>query len=300
MPERPDPVGRVEAAGGVLWQRVDGQVQVAVVHRARYNDWSLPKGKLDRHEPGVLAAVREVREETGCDAVAGRRLGESRYLVLDGLRTLPKTVRWWAMRATGGAFTPGAEVDAVRWLDVRAAQQLVSAGRDVAPLAAFAEHPAESSMVLVLRHGSAGKRKDWSGPDDERPLDDAGRSQAAAAAAVLPVYGPGPVWSAPPLRCRQTVEPLAVRLGTEIQIDSDLAQDCAAALPDRLLRLASERASTVACSQGGAIPYALTALAEASGLTLSAPTAARKGSLWALSFSARRLVGADYTADLTD
>lgn len=282
----------------MLWRRVDGQVQVAVVHRPRYNDWSLPKGKLDRHEPGVLAAAREVREETGFEAVAGRRLGESRYFVLDGVRTLPKTVRWWAMRATGGAFTPGAEVDALRWVDIRAAQKLVSAGRDVGPLVAFAEHPAESSMVLLLRHGSAGKKKDWSGPDDERPLDDMGRSQAAASAAILPVYGPGPVWSAPPLRCQQTVQPLAARLGTEIHLDSDLSQDCATALPDRLLELADEGASTIACSQGGAIPYALAALAETAGLALSDPTA-RKGSLWALSFSARRLIGADYTADLT-
>lgn len=288
----------MEAAGGVLWRRVAGQVQVAVVHRPRYNDWSLPKGKLDRHEQGVCAAVREVREETGAEAVVGRTLGESQYFVLDGSRTVPKTVRWWAMRAIGGHFTPGPEVDALRWLDVAAAQQLVSAGRDVAPLAAFCEHPPETSTVLLLRHGRAGRKQEWSGPDELRPLDDVGRSQAQAAAAVLPVYGPALVLSAPPLRCRQTVQPLSVRLATEIEIDGDLGEDRAEVMPERLLSLANGEPAFVACSQGGAIPYAVTTLAAAFGLVLP-DVQARKGSVWVLSFAAGQLVDADYTADLT-
>ncbi|MDP9466861.1 MAG: NUDIX domain-containing protein, partial [Actinomycetota bacterium] len=65
----------MKAAGGVLWREVDGQVLVAVVHRPRYDDWSLPKGKLDPGELEVVAAVREVQEETGFSCVVGRGLG---------------------------------------------------------------------------------------------------------------------------------------------------------------------------------------------------------------------------------
>jgi len=291
----------VEAAGGVLWRRVDGQVQVAVVHRPRYDDWSLPKGKLYRDELGVLGAAREVREETGFDAVVGRTLGESRYRVLDGSRDVPKTVRWWAMRATSGEFVPGPEVDTMLWLDVPAALRRVSAGRDNGPLTAFADHPPETAMVLLVRHGRAGRKQDWAGPDELRPLDERGRAQALAVADVLPAYGPGRVLSAPVLRCRQTVQVLADRLETELEIDADLAEQSFEALPGRLRSLASLSAdgtATVACSQGGAIPHALEVLTAGSGRAGDAPPA-RKGSLWALSFSAGRLVDADYTADLT-
>jgi len=291
----------VEAAGGVLWRRVDGQVQVAVVHRPRYDDWSLPKGKLERHELGVLGAAREVREETGFDAVVGRTLGESRYRVLDGSRDVPKTVRWWAMRATSGEFAPGPEVDTMLWLDVPAALARVSAGRDSGPLTAFEGCPPETATVLLVRHGRAGRKQDWDGPDELRPLDERGRAQSRAVAEVLPAYGPGRVLSAPALRCRQTVQLLADRLGTELGIDTDLAEQSREALPGRLRALASlsaDGAVTVACSQGGAIPHALDTLTAGTPLANSAMTA-RKGSLWALSFSGERLVDADYTPDLT-
>lgn len=290
--------GHVQAAGGVLWRRAGGEVRVAVVHRPRYDDWSLPKGKLNRDEPRVLAAVREVREETGYDAVVGRTLGESHYRVLDDGRDVPKTVRWWAMRPTGGEFVPGPEVDELLWLDVAAAALRVSAGRDNGPLTAFAEHPPETATVLLVRHGSAGHHKDWDGPDDQRSLDERGRAQSRAVAAVLPAYGPGRVLSAPALRCRQTVQPLADRLGTKVEADPDLAEQSYQALPGRLAGLATDGAATVACSQGGAIPHALHVLATSSGLAVDTMRAG-KGSLWALSFVGGRLVDADYTADLT-
>ena len=292
----------VPAAGGVLWRRVDGRLLVAVVHRPRYDDWSLPKGKLDKGEAGVMAAVREVREETGWTAVAGRTLGESSYRVLDDGRDVPKTVRWWAMRATSGEFAPGTEVDQLVWLDIEAAQQRVTAGRDSGPLQAFAAHPPESTTVLLVRHGSAGSHRDWDGDDDDRPLDRRGELQAEAIADVLPAYGPRRVLAAPPLRCRQTVERLAERLGTAVELDPALAEASAGALPTRLRELGtgsrSDGDAVVACSQGGVIPHAVATLAADAGRPLDVVPAS-KGSLWALSFSHGRLVDVDYTADLT-
>lgn len=109
----------VEAAGGVVVR--DGLV--AVVHRPRYDDWSLPKGHLDPGEGFEEAALREVREETGLRCRITRELGESRYR--DG-RGRPKVVRWFAMEVVGGAFAPNDEVDELRWLAPAEASELLS------------------------------------------------------------------------------------------------------------------------------------------------------------------------------
>ncbi|MEX2289659.1 MAG: NUDIX domain-containing protein [Mycobacteriales bacterium] len=285
----------VRAAGGVLWRRVHDQVQVALVHRPKYDDWSLPKGKLDPGELPVVAALREVCEETGFGAVAGRTLGTSRYRVLDRGRDVQKTVRWWAMRATEGTFLAGAEVDLLRWLPLPAALARASSGYDCAPLRAFAAGPADTTSVLLVRHGSAGDRASWAGDDDHRPLDEAGVAQAAAVAAMLPVYAPTRVLSAPVVRCIQTVRPLADRLGLAVEpveAAREPEQHPAGELTRLLWELAAGGRPAVVCSQGGAIPEAVRAL---SGLP---EVRAHKGSVWALSFAGGRLVDADYTARL--
>jgi len=247
--------------------------------------------------------VREVAEETGFTAYAGRTLGQSDYRVLDRGRDAPKTVRWWAMRAVDGEFTPAAEVDALLWLDVPSALRRVTAGRDSAPLLAFADHPPDTTAVLLVRHGSAGQREDWDGRDDERPLDARGRAEALAAATVLPAYGPDRVLSAPVQRCVETVRPLAERLGQPVEVDPALSEEAHAqdphAIVDRLRALAGEPGAVVACSQGGAIPDAVAALADADDIDPGRITA-RKGSVWALTFSKGRLVDADHTPDLLD
>lgn len=290
MPDLPT----VRAAGGVLWRRVDGLVQVALVHRPKYDDWSLPKGKLDPGEPAVVGAVREVREETGFLAVPGRTLGVSTYRVLDRGRDVEKTVQWWAMRAGPGDFVPGTEVDALRWLPVRSALARVSAGYDCAPLAAFADAPPETTTVLLVRHASAGDREAWTGPDDQRPLDPAGHEQAATLAEVLAVYAPARVLSAPLVRCLDTVRPLADRLGVDVEPVSAASEAenvaTSAALVGLLDKLAVGGEPVVLCSQGGAIPAAIAELTGASDVR------ARKGSLWALSFADGRLVDAAYVA----
>ena len=295
MPERP----LVRAAGGVLWRRaVDGSVEVALVHRPKYGDWSLPKGKLDAGEPAVVGGLREVCEETGFSATVGRTLGVSRYRVLHREREADKTVQWWAMRATSGQFVPGQEVDAVRWLSPRSALARVSAGYDCAPLKSFVEGPPDTTTVLLVRHGSAGDRDAWSGRDEERPLDEAGRAQAETVADVLPVYAPARVLAAPLVRCVETVRPLAHRLGLEVEEAAAASEDenasGPAALVDLVRRLGEDEESVVVCSQGGAIPQAVAAL---TGL---AEVAARKSSVWALSFANGRLVDAHHTSRIGD
>ncbi len=154
----PEPV---RAAGTALWRPGPDGPLVAVVHRPRYDDWSLPKGKLEPGEHPAAAAARETLEETGHTARLGRGLGSSAYDVLvDGVPT-PKTVRWWAAEATGGAFVPGPEVDALRWLPVASARALLTAGRDTAVLDGLVGAPAGAAVLLLVRHGRAGRRGSW-------------------------------------------------------------------------------------------------------------------------------------------
>ncbi|NEE39158.1 NUDIX hydrolase [Streptomyces sp. SID7982] len=131
-----DPRGPViRAAGCVLWRRAPGggSVEVCLVHRPKYGDFSFPKGKLKRHEEPLAAAVREVLEETGHHCTPGPRLPTSHYVV-DGR---PKVVDYWAAEATGGSFTANDEVDRILWLAPDAARARLTQPRDVRQLTAF-------------------------------------------------------------------------------------------------------------------------------------------------------------------
>lgn len=287
----------VQAAGGVLWRPGPaGSVEVAVVHRPRYDDWSLPKGKLTSGEAALAGALREVREETGFAAVAGRTLGTSRYdVLLDGV-LVPKTVRWWAMRATDGAFAPSDEVDELRWLAPDAAAALLTAGRDAAPLRLLVAAGLDTTTVVLVRHGRAGDRASWSGDDDLRPLDDRGRRQAAELAGLLPAYAPVRVLSAPALRCVQTVAPLAEVLAVGVRVEPRFGEDGYADDPEAavqaLLALAAQEGTSVVASQGGAMPGMVEALADRAGLVLGT-SRVRKGAVWALTFRDGILVDED-------
>lgn len=122
----------VRAAGGLVWRTGDdGQVEVLLVHRPRYDDWSFPKGKCDRGESFADAAEREVLEETGFAVEFGAALPEVRYT---DHRGRPKVVRYWTMTVTGGAFAANDEVDEVRWAGIDEARRTLSYPHDAALL----------------------------------------------------------------------------------------------------------------------------------------------------------------------
>jgi 8-oxo-dGTP pyrophosphatase MutT (NUDIX family) len=290
----------VRAAGGVVWRPADGGgVQVCVVHRPKYDDWSLPKGKLDPGEFALPGACREVREETGYAVVAGRTLGTSSYRVLQDGRDVAKQVRWWAMRALDGEFVPDDEVDRLDWLTPPQALRRLGATSYADPLRLFLAHPPTTATVLLVRHGSAGSRAQWDGDDDERPLDELGRRQATALCELLQNYGPRRVVSAPLRRCLETVAPLAGALGVEAEQLAGLSEQAHAQDPGEMAelvrKLADPAVPTVVCSQGGAIPDALEQLVSPD-LLPDSEIRAKKGSTWALSFVGDRVVDADYTA----
>ncbi|SFP24864.1 8-oxo-dGTP diphosphatase [Amycolatopsis arida] len=296
----------VRAAGAVLWRPAAGGPEVAVVHRPRYDDWSLPKGKLDPGETAPVAAAREVAEETGFRAVLGRYLWRVEYDVADAR----KTVDYFAARSGGGRFTPNEEVDELRWLPADRADAALTHAGDVAVLRAFRALPAELTTLLLVRHAKAGKREEWTGDDDLRPLSDAGLRQAAALRVLVRPFEPDRVFAAPRLRCVQTVRGVAEDLGVEIRHEPLLGEEGYWKDPvlgvARLLAIVADGGTPVVCSQGGVIPDVVATLAERDGVALPAakpgtagkPVASKKGSVWLLSFrqtpEGPRLVDASY------
>jgi len=118
---------RIEAAGGVVLRQGEEAIEICVVHRPRYGDWTLPKGKLEPDESFEEAALREVEEETGLRCELGREIESTDYT--DG-KGRPKIVRYWLMEVLDGGFEPNDEVDEVRWMTAPEAVDALSYERD--------------------------------------------------------------------------------------------------------------------------------------------------------------------------
>ncbi|WP_280383180.1 NUDIX hydrolase [Nocardia wallacei] len=293
----PRVTANILAAGAVVWRHAPdtSAVEVAVVHRPKYDDWSLPKGKLDPGETPIVAAVREVAEETGLRCRLGRYLGHVTYPVT-GHRKL-KRVDYWAAAVTAGEFEPNAEVDELRWHRVDRVMDQLSYPMDRTMIRNFLRLPPDTGTFLVVRHAKAGRRERFKGADDERPLEKAGRQQAEMLTSNLLAFGAAEIYSAPPVRCVETVAPLAEALGVEIGREPLLAETGYAAAPDdaldRVRELASSPVVRVICSQGKVIPPLLQRWAEIDGVTLP-PARNRKGTVWVLSVANGRLLAADH------
>ena len=293
MPSDP---GMIQAAGALLWRpsRKHG-VKVALVHRPRYDDWSLPKGKADRGETAPVTAAREVAEETGFRCAIGRALTSVSYEVSAG----PKTVVYFAGRLIDGSFEPNREVDVLEWLPVAAAAERMSYEYDQAVLDTFTVEEPELRSIVLVRHGRAGHRESFDGDDGRRPLDAKGRRQAEALADELLPFAPLAVHSAPIERCQQTVEPLAGRVGTKVLgeplLGEEVYRDDPAGARRRLVELVSTTSdigAVVACSQGGVIPGVVKSLAGRSDVSIG-EAGTPKAAYWVLTFDGKRLVQAD-------
>lgn len=293
----------LRAAGAVVWQlSASGEVEVALIHRPRYDDWSLPKGKPKAGEVLPVTAVREVVEETGHTVTLGPRLGSTRYLVATG----EKVAHYWVAHPTGGGFRPSDEVDELQWLPLPTALELLSHQHDRTLLGKLDGWPTRMATVLLVRHAEAGEREAWPGDDDLRPLTTAGKPHVEVLRTLLPLFGARRMYSAPLLRCRQTVAGLAADLGVPIIDEPRLAErgylaDPAAGLRRLIEIAAGPGGPAVVCSQGGVIPGLVRDLTDSAGCgLLHVPS--RKGSYWGLFFSSPEppvLLGADYYDDDT-
>jgi broad specificity phosphatase PhoE/8-oxo-dGTP pyrophosphatase MutT (NUDIX family) len=257
----------VRAAGAVLWRRAAGPgasgIEVALVHRPKYDDWSLPKGKIEPGEHATVAAVREVLEETGFEAVLGRELGVQSYAVKDRL----KLVRYWAAEARGGRFAVNREVDRIAWLPPDEVTTLMTHGRDAKLAPELTSGPYATVPVIVLRHcGAVARGGEWDG-DADRPLTAAGRVQAERLAGILAAFGRAAVLSSPSLRCLETVDPYCRATGTAVEVLPALSEDGhadrASAAGDLIRHLVADGSPVVVCSHRPVLPALLGAAGQA-------------------------------------
>ncbi|RZT87944.1 8-oxo-dGTP diphosphatase [Pseudonocardia sediminis] len=297
----------VVAAGTVPWRRDGaGGIEVAIVHRPRYDDWSLPKGHQDPGEATTATALRETLEEAGLRARLGGRLPHTSYEV-PGKGA--KIVHYWAAEVVADhGFTPNSETDERRWVTPAQAADLLTYPHDAELVARLASVGVPSSTVLFVRHAKAGNRANWNGDDDLRPLSGTGHAQAERLAEFLPRFGPDRMCTAPPLRCRQTLEPLAASTGLTIAADEPLMGehhywDDADAGLSRFRALAAETGVSVVASQGGVIPDVVEALLVAERGnghrgSVAVPqdgVPSHKASTWVLGFASDgELLFADY------
>ncbi len=286
----------VWAAGGVLWRPApDGRIEIGLVHRPRYDDWTLPKGKAEDHETLLTTAVREICEETGHQVRLGRHLRDVAYALPNGNR---KRVRYWSARDLGGEFVPNREVDELRWFEIDSAAEQLSYRQDRSILDELRRLPIDLHTLLLVRHASAGQRSRYKGDDRFRPLDALGRRQAQELDRLLEVFGAQRLHAADRLRCVQTLEPLAATLGVEVETEPSLSEESYSAAPDaahaRMLDIAKDSSAIHAvCSQGKVIPPLMEWWSQRDGVALP-PKRNRKGSVWVLSILDGRLLAADH------
>jgi 8-oxo-dGTP pyrophosphatase MutT (NUDIX family) len=285
----------VRAAGGVLYRPAGEGVEVCLVHRPAFDDWALPKGKLKHGEDSLLAAVREVAEETGVRGRPQLQLPQTAYELPDGT---PKTVDFWLMRAAeeSGPIVDTDEVDEVAWLSPVKAVDRLTYPDDRALVEHVAGLPTVTAVVGLVRHAHAGERKKWSGNDALRPIDPVGQAQAERVAELFAPFAPQRLIAATPLRCKQTLEPLAQVLGgPPIVLDSAFAEPAeteeapakALVALQRLLEL-RDGPPPVVCSQGKIIPALLAALRDE---TDAEPYKTPKGDGWVITWAGDRLLG---------
>lgn len=237
------PSGTVLAAGALVWRIREGQLQVLIVHRPRYDDWSWPKGKLDKGETLPECAVREVAEETGKQVILGQKLPTLRYPVANGKT---KVVRYWAAQVaspTAKALAarrkvknaPKHEIDRKKWVSVEKARELITFADDLKPLKRLNElyetDRLETVAVMVARHARARRRKAWLGEDIKRPLTKGGTARAKQLVPLFAAFGASRVDSSPAERTMATVRPYAKKAGLKVREYPKLTESAHASDP---------------------------------------------------------------------
>ncbi|KAA8820968.1 NUDIX hydrolase [Bifidobacterium vespertilionis] len=273
----------VEAAGGILYrwrgdfrgwtkfvdhdQTPEGasphavldEIEVCVVHRPRYDDWTWPKGRVDPNETPLHAAVREIGEETGMNVELGAYIGEVEYALEDEGRNArhgkaakrldTKHVRYWmatplddeAKQRLRTAFGPirladREEIDSVVWLPVFRARRILTHPLDRDVLDQFVDRVEEGAAfartVLLVRHAKAEARKTWNGTDADRPITPRGAAAAYALGRELACYNPSRLVSSPWRRCQETLKILSWQTGMPLENADPLTEDAFAADPD--------------------------------------------------------------------
>ncbi len=260
----------IRAAGTVPWRRRDGRLEVALVHRPRYDDWSWPKGKLEPGEASAVAAVRETAEETGLQVRLGRPLPSASYGIRNSSgRPTTKEVRYWAGQVVGGEGALLHEIDELVWLQPKAARQRLDYPHDREQLAALVKADRSGRLgtwaFAIVRHAQARRRSTWSRRDLDRPLTPGGTQQARAATAALTAYQIERLVSSPALRCVTTLAPYAEQQGLAIERFAALSEEHfhsrgGAKGAKIMRRLLADGMATAVCGHGPVLPSMIRAI----------------------------------------
>ena len=280
------------AAGAAVYRMRAGKPEILLTHRPRYNDWSLPKGKLSRGEGFQECAEREVEEETGVTGVVEESIGTVGYRTANGNY---KAVRYWLIHAKDENFSPNEEVDKIRWMRPKRAMEKATYTRDEAIIAAASNmaRDRKPGAVYVVRHAHAGNKKKWRKADVVRPVSKKGHEQVATLTNRLMRVPINQIISSPSLRCEQTVAPLAGRLGLPAATSAALRREADLEKVLRLIRR-SRGQRTVLCSHGETIGLLIQHLANEEGVDFRGPMEWPKGSVWVLSTRGKRIIKARY------
>jgi 8-oxo-dGTP diphosphatase len=250
----------IQAAGAILWRYSPAKkIEIALVHRPRYDDWSLPKGKVEEKESHIACAYREVAEETGFTAVFGPEIGRATYKVPEG----KKVVRYWSAQAIGEAQggVDKNEIDEILWLEVKEARKKLTLDDDRAIVDFFVEVGVGTTPLVLLRHAKALKRSDWDGDDSDRPLDNLGQLQAKRFLPQFYPYSISEIHSSDAYRCMQTIEDLSRALDINVTIGLDLSEDAYSkdkeAALEYVSNLMNKNKSVLICSHNPILPKVL-------------------------------------------
>ncbi|WP_025272327.1 NUDIX hydrolase [Haloglycomyces albus] len=292
---RPEP-RNVAAAGGVLWRPAADGVEVAAIWRPSVGNWSLPKGKLEADEPLLIAACREVEEETGVPPIPQAWLCSARYVLPNSDGDVHKSVDFWSMRTDKpeAGFSANEEIGERRWLPLDQAVEKLDRPRDQQALRSFAELPTITSTLIVA--APAEMDQDDRRPMVTAPLSEAGQRQAVRLAGLVSLYQPDRAYSASARAVVQTVEPVASAAGLNLLGDGIFDAEAHERNPERSTQRLRQFATTPGCAVIGAeestIADSIAILSDEDGVAVS-DVSTRQGQAWVLSFHDSTLVAVE-------
>lgn len=283
------------AAGAVVWRRNEhDEIEVALVHRPKYDDWSLPKGKVEGDESLIACAFREVVEETGLSVRFGQRLGSVTYSVEEKT----KNVTYWSARVLGEQGKPNPlEVDDLRWFSVDDAHGKVSKESDREVIEKFHDCESDTKPLILLRHAKAIERSDWAGEDTDRPLSSVGERQAKRLLTNFLPFAVEEIHSSSAVRCYETITPMARGLGVDFFFTDSLTEEVFYKNNERagkyIDRLLVNDYTTLVCSHNPILPTIASNFVDKFGVDVPT-TKLEPGDAWVAHHVEREVVAIDF------